>query len=43
MKIECLIVRVAARNGQDLAQFEADLEECRPPSEEWFPRRIFVD
>ena len=40
--VEVLVPRIAARAGQDLKQFEAELQECRPPSPEAqaFPTRM---
>ncbi len=32
IKVEVLIPRIAARKGQDLSQFEAELQEQAPPS-----------
>ena len=34
VKVQCLIPRIAAWVGEDLAQFEAELREQRPPSAE---------
>jgi hypothetical protein len=34
VEITCLIPRIAVRNGQDTAQFEAELQETRAPSAE---------
>ena len=34
IEITCLIPRIAVRNGQDTAQFEAELQETRAPSAE---------
>jgi hypothetical protein len=44
VKVECLIPRIAVRNGQDTAQFEAELEECRAPSADAsaFPLRMIL-
>lgn len=44
IKVECLIPRIAARKGQDLSQFEKELEECSPPSAEAsaFPLRMIL-
>jgi hypothetical protein len=44
VKIEVLIPRIAARKGQDLSQFEDELEEHRAPSEEAraFPLRMVL-
>jgi hypothetical protein len=44
VKVECLIPRIAVRNGQDTAQFEAELTEQRPPSAdaEAFPMRMIL-
>ncbi len=40
--VQCLIVRIAADKGADLAQFEADLQEQRPPTvvQRAFPFRM---
>lgn len=32
--VHCYITRVAVRNGDNQAQFEAELRECRAPSAE---------
>ena len=32
IKVQCLIPRIAALIGQDLSQFEAELQEQKPPS-----------
>jgi hypothetical protein len=32
--VVCCVTRVAVRNGQPTEQFEAELRECRPPSED---------
>ncbi len=44
VKVEVLIPRIAVRNGQDTAQFEAELKECRAPSRdaEAFPMRMIL-
>ena len=44
VKVQCLIPRIAALKNQDLAQFEAELEEQRPPSvpERAFPMRMIL-
>ena len=44
IEIECLIPRIAARNGQDLSQFEAELKEHRAPTAdmEAFPLRMIL-
>lgn len=34
VKVSCLIPRIAAQEGADLAQFEEELKEQRPPSAE---------
>ena len=34
VKVQALIPRIAALPGADLSQFEAELKETRPPSEE---------
>lgn len=42
--VQVLIPRIAARKGQDLSQFEAELAEQRPPSfgELAFPLRMVL-
>jgi hypothetical protein len=46
VKVQCLIMRVVAREdaGRGLEQFEADLQECRPPSPDFnpFPLRMIL-
>lgn len=44
VKVECLIPRIAAREGQDMAQFEAELQEHRAPSPDVqaFPMRMIL-
>jgi hypothetical protein len=44
VKVECLIALVAVREGQDVAQFEAELKECRAPSADAqvFPLRMIL-
>ena len=32
VRVQCLIPRITAKADEDLAQFEAELKECRPPS-----------
>lgn len=32
--VHCFIVRIGVRYGQDTSQFERELKECAPPSEE---------
>ena len=32
IKVQCLIVRIAAHKGEDLSQFERELQEQRTPS-----------
>ncbi len=32
VKVEALITRIAVKEGQDMAQFEKELREQRPPS-----------
>ncbi len=43
VKVECLITRIAARDNQDLSQFERELTEHRPPQYDqsaWPPQGI---
>lgn len=43
VEITCLIPRIAVKDGQDSTQFEAELQEQRPPSatiEAWPLRMI---
>lgn len=43
VKVEALIPRIAAREGQDLAQFEAELQEQRAPSaDSAWPLRLIL-
>ena len=44
VKVEVLIPRIAAKVGQDLSQFEDELQECRPPSadSQCFPLRLIL-
>ena len=44
VKITCLIPRIAVRDGQDTRQFEAELQEHRPPSPDTqaFPLRMIL-
>jgi hypothetical protein len=45
VKIQCLIPRIAAKKGQDLTQFEAELKEQAPPSADAiqvFPLRMIL-
>lgn len=44
VKVQCLIVRVAADKGEDLSQFERELTECRAPSAAMpaFPLRLVL-
>jgi hypothetical protein len=44
VRVVCLIPRIAVRNGQDTAQFEAELKECRAPSAdaEVYPLRMIL-
>jgi hypothetical protein len=45
IKVQAIIPRVAVKNGQDTSQFEAELVECRPPSDaarECFPLRMVI-
>lgn len=44
VKVEVLIPRIAVPNGQDTAQFERELQECRAPSPdvEAFPLRMIL-
>jgi hypothetical protein len=34
VKVHCFIPRIAAKDDQDLSQFERELKECRPASAE---------
>ncbi len=42
--VQCLVVRIAADKGADLAQFERELQEQRPPRTEQmaFPLRMVL-
>lgn len=42
--VQCLIARIGAEKTQDLSQFEAELQECRPPSPDiqMFPLRLIL-
>lgn len=44
IKIQALIPRIAVHKNSDLAQFEAELQEQRPPAAEWeaFPLRLIL-
>jgi hypothetical protein len=43
VKVECLVTRIAARKGQDLEQFERELQEQRDPiCGEAFPLRMIL-
>lgn len=44
VRVQCLIPRIAARMGENLSQFEAELEEQRPPSPDFqpFPLRMIL-
>jgi len=44
VKVQCLIPRIAALAGEDLSQFEAELQEQRPPSAkvQAFPLRMIL-
>jgi hypothetical protein len=45
VKVQVLIPRIAAKDDQDLSQFEAELIEQRPPSDETlraFPLRMIL-
>ena len=45
VKVQCLIPRIAVKNGQDTAQFERELQEQQPPSvdaETVFPMRMIL-
>lgn len=44
IKVQCLIPRIAVTNGQDTAQFEAELKEQRAPSADVaaFPLRMIL-
>lgn len=45
VKIQCLIPRIAVKNGQDVSQFEAELKEQSAPSADAvavFPMRMIL-
>lgn len=44
IKVQALIPRIAAEAGQDLSQFERELQECEPPSAavQAFPLRMIL-
>ena len=44
VKVQVLVPRIAALAGEDLTQFEAELQEQRPPSAEVqaFPLRMIL-
>ncbi len=44
VKVQALIPRIAALAGEDLSQFEAELQEQKPPSAEVqaFPLRMIL-
>ena len=45
VKVQCLIPRIAVKDGQDASQFEAELVEQRAPSADaarCFPLRIIL-
>jgi hypothetical protein len=44
IQVQCLITRVAVHNSRDCSQFEAELQETRPPSVETlaFPLRMIL-
>jgi hypothetical protein len=45
IKVQCLIPRIAVKNGQDTTQFEAELIEQKPPSADalqCFPLRTII-
>jgi hypothetical protein len=44
VKVEALIVRIAARDDQDLTQLQNELKETRPPSDDVraFPLRLIL-
>lgn len=44
VKVQCLIPRIAALAGEDLSQFEAELQEQRAPSVDvvMFPLRMVL-
>lgn len=44
IKVQALIPRIAAHKDSDLQQFEAELEEQRPPSPDFqpFPLRMVI-
>ena len=44
IQVQALIPRIAAKANQDLAQFEKELKECRPPLAvpRAFPARLIL-
>lgn len=44
IKVQCLIPRIAAIKGEDLSEFERELQECLPPSPDVsaFPLRMIL-
>lgn len=34
IKVQCIVTRIAAPLAEDLAEFERELTECRPPQQE---------
>lgn len=44
VKVHCFIPRVAAGEGEDLSQFEAELKEQAPPSAavQFYPMRLIL-
>jgi len=44
VKVQCLITRIAVHKSESVAEFEAELEEHKPPSAETlaFPLRMIL-
>lgn len=44
IRVQCLIPRIAAEEGQDLSKFEQELKQCRTPSVDvqMFPLRMIL-
>lgn len=44
VEAQCLIPRIGAAAGQDLSQFERELQEMKPPSAkaDWFPLKMIL-
>lgn len=44
IKVQCLITRIAVHKSEDCSQFEAELQEQRPPSavQTAFPLRMIL-